>query len=103
MNNYPSFNPKIHRAVRFEIVAHYMVRLKFDDGTERVIDFKPILTGPIFGPLKDKKLFDRVALDPIFGALEWPNGADISPAVLYDWDDHIEAMLIRRQQDMVAT
>jgi hypothetical protein len=50
----------------------------FDDQTERVIDFEPILSGPVFGPLKDKVLFNQVTLDE-FGTLEWPNGADIAP------------------------
>jgi hypothetical protein len=101
MNRYNLFNPQIHRVTHFEIIGDYTLRLTFDDQTEQMIDFEPILTGPIFGPLKDKKLFDQVMLEPNFGTLEWPNGADISPTVLHDWPEHEAAIIARRQQDAV--
>jgi hypothetical protein len=99
MNTHYPFNPQLNRVTEFEIVSDYTIRLTFDDQTERVIDFEPILTGPLFGPLKDKILFEQVKLDETFGTLEWPNGADISPEVLHDWPAHIEAIVARRQRE----
>ena len=44
-----------------------------------------ILAGQIYGPLKDKKLFESVELDPEVHTLVWPNGADFDPATFHDW------------------
>jgi hypothetical protein len=99
MTNYNSINPQINRVTRFEIVGDYAIRLTFDDGTEQTIDFEPILSGLIFGPLKDKTLFNQVQLEENFGTLEWPNGADISPTVLHDWPEHVQAIIARRQEE----
>ena len=101
MSTYHLFNPQIHRVTQFEIVGDYIIRLTFDDQTEQTIDFEPILSGPIFGPLRDKSLFDQVTLEKTFGTLEWPNGADVSPTVLHDWPEHIDAIIARRQQEVV--
>jgi hypothetical protein len=100
MNTHYLFNPQIHRVIHFEIVGDYTIRLTFDDQTEQTIDFEPILTGPIFGTLRDKSLFDQVTLEKNFGTLEWPNGADVSPTVLHDWPEHIDAIIARRQQEV---
>ena len=74
-----------HRVERFEIVAPHTVALRFADGTEQQIDFRPLLEGELFGPLQDLKLFNAVELDRTFGTLQWPNGADFDPETLHDW------------------
>lgn len=99
MTTYELFEPLIYRVVHFEIVRDYTIRLIFEDQTEQIINFEPILSGPVFGPLKDKALFNKVKLEEAFGTLEWPNGADISPEVLHDWAEHEAAIITRRQQD----
>jgi len=78
------------RVSEFGIVAPYTLRIVFDDAvfgniTEQVIDFEPILRGELYGPLRDPRLFDQVALDTQAGTLVWPNGADFDPATLHDW------------------
>lgn len=88
---------QMHRVTAFELGGDYIIRLTFDDGFERSIDLEPILHGPIFGQLRDQKLFDAVTLDSDFGALAWPNGADIDPAVLYNWPDHVERIAKRHK------
>lgn len=74
----------LHRIVSFEHLGIYELRLRFDDGREQVIDLEPFLHGPLFGELRDPARFGQVQLDPNFGALVWPNGADIDPMVFYD-------------------
>jgi hypothetical protein len=37
----------------------------------------------VFKPLKDLQFFSQVTVDPEFGTICWPNGADIDPDVLY--------------------
>lgn len=88
----------LHKVIGCSSVKDYVLEVVFEDGAERMIDLEPILVGPIFGALRDRSLFKQVRLDRDFGALEWPNGADIDPAVLYDWPDHVNAIVERRQQ-----
>ena len=82
----------IHRVISFEIVAPYTVKAEFDDRTTQVIDFRPILEGELFGPLRERSLFNGVELDPETHTLVWPNGADFDPATLHDWPEHVEEL-----------
>src|SRR5437868_275937 len=42
-----------YRVESFEVVAPYTLRVGFDDGTEQVINFRPVLAGELYGPLRD--------------------------------------------------
>jgi hypothetical protein len=75
-----------------------MIRVRFDDQTEQVIDFEPILAGELYRPLRDLSLFNKVRIDPEVHTLVWPNGADFDPATLHDWPEHIEAWKERARQ-----
>jgi hypothetical protein len=75
----------IYRVLGFEILTPYTLRVAFDDTTEQVIDFEPLLRGELYGPLRDRSLFDRVVVDSDAHTLVWPNGADFDPATLHDW------------------
>lgn len=75
----------IHRVEQFEIVGPYTLTLRFRDGCEQCIDFRPVLEGEVFGPLQDLQMFNAVELDPTFGTLQWPNGADFDPETLRNW------------------
>ena len=83
--------------INFEIVSDYTIRVEFDDETEQIIDFEPILLGPLFGSLREKSLFNQVQLNSDLGTLVWPNGADIDPTVLHNWPNHVEIITRRRQ------
>jgi uncharacterized protein DUF2442 len=73
--------PSITKA---KYVRDYLIEVNFNDGTKKVIDFEPWLTGPIFKPLKSKAYFKRFFIDgPTIG---WPNGADVAPETLYEAD-----------------
>jgi Protein of unknown function (DUF2442) len=80
----------IHRVQSFAIVAPYTLRVDLNDGTSRRIDFAPVLKGEIYGPLRESKLFEQVALDHEVHTLVWPNGADFDPATLHDWPERPE-------------
>ena len=81
-------NHPIYRVRAFEIVRDYALRVEFDDDTEQVIDFRPVLVGELFGPLADLGMFNQVRIDPEVRTLVWPNGADFDPATLHDWPFH---------------
>ena len=88
----------ICRVQSVEVVAPFTLRLRFDDGVERRIDFSPILAGELYGPLRDLALFNRVRLDPEVHTVVWPNGADFDPATLHDWPSHEAAFRERAQR-----
>jgi hypothetical protein len=83
----------IHAVKRFEVVGPYRVRIEFTDGVVRTIDFRAVLEGELYGPLRDLALFDAVSLDQQVHTLVWPNGADFDPATLHDWPEHEAAMI----------
>lgn len=82
----------------FQIVGPYTLRVTFDDGTEQVIDFQPVLAGELFGPLRDLELFNQVRIDPEVHTLVWPDGADFDPATLHDWPQYAEDLAARARQ-----
>ena len=62
-------------------------------GWFRTVDFRAVLEGELYGPLRDLNEFNSVSLDPEVRTLVWPNGADFDPAILHDWPDHEPAMV----------
>ena len=82
----------IYRVVSFEITAPYTLEVVFDDTTKQLIDFRPILAGELFGPLRDIEMFNSVQIDREVHTLVWTNGADFDPATLHDWPEHVEAL-----------
>ena len=83
----------IHRVEQFEIVGRYTLTLRFEDRTEQRIDFRPVLEGELFAPLQDLSVFNAVELDPTFGTLTWPNGADFDPETLHDWPKYRDELV----------
>lgn len=93
----------IHRVQSFKIVAPYTLRVMFDDGSEQTIDFRPVLAGELFGPLRDLKIFESVCVDPEVHTLVWPNGADFDPATLHDWPSLLpELVVLARKWELGA-
>ena len=88
----------IYRVRSFEIVRPYTLRVRFDDDTEQGIDFRPVLAGELFGPLRDLVLFNQVQIDPEVHTLVWPNGADFDPATLHDWPAYADSLVARARQ-----
>jgi len=82
----------------FQIEAPYTLRVRFDDKSEQVINFRPVLAGTLFGPLRDQAVFEQVQIDPEVHTLVWPNGADFDPATLHDWPLYEQALQDRAAQ-----
>ena len=85
----------IYRVKEFEIVAPCTLRVRFNDGSSQTINFQPVLSGKLYGPLRDPALFNQVQIDPEVRTLVWPNGADFDPATLHDWPEHVEELSAR--------
>lgn len=85
---------EIYTVSAFEIVAPYTLRIRFNDEQVKIIDFRPMLRGELYGPLRDLNFFNQVRLASEAGTLVWPNEADFDPATLHDWE--------RVSEDMIA-
>jgi hypothetical protein len=68
--------------VRGEYRGDHRIRLTFSDGSQKTVDFRGWLTGPVFEPLRDESYFRRFFIGG--GTVAWPNGADIAPETLYE-------------------
>ncbi len=88
----------IRRVLSFEIVGPCTLTVKFEDDTEQVINFAPVLGGELFGPLRDLSVFNQVRLDPEVQTLVWPNGADFDPATLHDWPQVVDALTAQAKE-----
>ncbi len=70
-----------------EHLGGYRLRVAFVDGRVAEVDLTEKLAGepgPVFTPLRDERVFAKVAVDDELGTIVWPNGADLAPDVLYE-------------------
>ena len=88
----------IYSVTRAEVVGPWTLRIEFNDGSARVIDFRPVLAGELYGPLRDTTLFSQVRVDPEVHTIVWPNGADFDPATLHDWPEYESAWVAQAQK-----
>ena len=72
--------------------------MRFDDQREQTIDFKPVLAGEMYGPLRELSLFNQVQVDPEVHTLVWPNGADFDPETLHDRPRYAPALAARARR-----
>ena len=61
----------------------FKLKVTFKNKKTKVVDVGRFLKGSVFAPLKDPKAFAKVRVNKEFGCVEWPNGADLCPDVLY--------------------
>jgi hypothetical protein len=73
----------MHVVVSERALDDYKLAVTFGDGTTGVVSLADRLFGPVFEPLRDSALFQQVSVDE-FGAVCWPNGADLAPDGLYE-------------------
>ncbi|VEN74717.1 conserved hypothetical protein [Candidatus Desulfarcum epimagneticum] len=83
---------EVHKIVDFDIIKPFTLRIKFDDETERSIDFRNVLKGSLYGPLENESVFNQVEINPEIHTLVWPNGADFDPETLYNWPKYAKKM-----------
>jgi hypothetical protein len=73
----------MQRVVSAKAQPDWKLEIVFSDGTRGVVSLEDRLFGPVFEPLKDATIFAQVSVDK-FGAVCWPNGADLAPDALYE-------------------
>jgi hypothetical protein len=85
------------------VLPGHRLHVVFDNGTEQIVDLAPFLFGPLWGALWDEQLFAQVQVNPDTGTVEWPNGADLNPVILYDWPEVSMRIVAERQARYAAT
>jgi hypothetical protein len=96
---------EIYYIESFRIVAPYTLRIRFDDGSEQVVNLEPVLNGRLYQPLRNLAFFNRVRLDPEIRNLVWPNDAAFDPETLHNWPlyrDEFIAMTQRWEKMLVV-
>lgn len=75
----------MHTVKKVEYLDGYKLKVKFDNGKTKTIDFERKLKKAknLQLPLRDINYFKKVRTDGV--TLIWPNGLDICPDVLYDY------------------
>jgi hypothetical protein len=70
--------------VFIEPLPEHRLRIRFDDGTEGIVDVTQLVefTG-VFEPLREPEFFTKVAVNTELGTVVWPNNADLDSDVLY--------------------
>ena len=66
--------------VSVQCVDGHLLRLRFEDGVERLFDMKPWFARKPYCVLKDSPLFDLARIE--FGTVVWPGEIDIDPETL---------------------
>jgi len=62
-------------------LSNYKLELTFENKEIRVFDVKPYLDTGLFKTLKNEKIFNIVKVS--YDTIEWPNGIDLDPEILY--------------------
>lgn len=75
--------------VSAEPLEDYRLLLCFENGERRRFSMRPYLEKGVFQELQDPAYFRRVRVS--FDTVEWPNGADLCPEVLYAKSVPVEA------------
>lgn len=70
------------KVIDADYIKDYQLLVSFNDGTRKVCDLKPYLTGEVFGELLDHDKFTQYGLTGY--TIEWANGADLAPEFLHD-------------------
>ncbi len=80
----------LHTVKKVEYLNGYKLKVVFNDGKAKIVDFTTRLQKAknMFLPLKDVEYFKKVAADGT--TLVWPNGLDLCPDVLYDIGEDIK-------------
>jgi hypothetical protein len=82
-------NPRV-KAVKAN--PDYTLTLTFTNGEIKVFDVKPYLDKGIFRELKDRNEFNSVR--PFLGSIQWRNGQDFCPDMLYLDSRKLEEMSV---------
>ncbi len=74
--------------IEVEPLENHILKLKFDNCQVRIFDMKKYLDIGRFKELKDINQFNQVKV--CFDSIEWSNGLDFDPEILFEKSNKIE-------------
>ena len=100
-NHWPERSPRV---VAVRPVGEYRLELTFDDGVAGMVDLEGWLigTGGLLEQLAACEFFREVSVDQEAGTIQWPNGVDLCPDVLYSQATGIPIPFAEVDQSTVA-
>ena len=79
---------KIYSIITIKILAPYILELTFNDNTKKTINFKNILHGEMYSPLKDLNFFNQVKIDNEVKTFSGQMALILNPETLHDWEEN---------------
>lgn len=78
---------------KIKYLHNYSLQVVFNDGKIKIVDLSDVVRkgGYYFEPLQDIDLFKNVSMDDMNYSICWPNGADLSPDILYEIGKEVKA------------
>jgi hypothetical protein len=73
----------MHYVTELRVLEAYLLELRFQDQTVKVVDLQPFFGQGIATQLLDQDYFRQVQIDS-GGGIVWPNGYDFCPNFLYE-------------------
>ena len=73
---------KILKIIKAQYVKDYILRLTFNNGEIRLVDFTPLMQKGICTKLQDMDYFRSFTLDPFI--VDWNNEIGFAPRYLYE-------------------
>ncbi len=67
-----------------EVLSDYRIWMKFQDGVEKVVNFRPFMGKGFTVELLDYTKFKEAFVED-GGGIAWPNGYDFCPNYLHDY------------------
>ncbi len=67
-------------------IKNYQLWIQFNDATEKIVDLQKIILSDkrtCFLPLQNPTYFKKFRVNKKSDTVEWPNGVDIAPEILY--------------------
>jgi Protein of unknown function (DUF2442) len=82
-----------------EPMEGHWIRATFSDGAIKEIDMSELLAGGgVFAPIREQReVFEQVRVNPETHTVEWPDGVDLDPEVLYGRFEPASGIRIRRR------
>ena len=74
----------MHTIKEIRLFNDYQIWMKFDDGSEKAVNFRPFLGKGFTAELLNSDKFNEVFIEE-GGGLAWPNGYDFCPNYLHDY------------------
>jgi uncharacterized protein YnzC (UPF0291/DUF896 family) len=93
----------LYTVKKVEYVEGYKLKLKFNDGKVKIVDFEDRLKEAknMFGPLKNINYFKKVKTDGT--TIVWPNGLDLCPDALYERGKDVEKITRKRKSSSLLS